>query len=287
MIFDIGPRIVHKIITLREPGINQTLDSTRKKIIKEYTTWKTSDTWKNATDAVDPIDFWSFHSLQGFFPTLSILVLELLKLNVANTNVERSFKTQGLILTPLRNRLHPDKMNQEMLIRFNDTESKRSENREARLKSAFSVSCEIIKIFGYSAEEEMDLITKLDEMEIVVSLKKASELNMYQSVPQEKTNKKTKIFAMIAKDPSILTKRKRTTHYYKETDDDTDSEDQDYMEETTKNTHIRKNSKSVSKPIPKTNSDNSDHEPSRGSFKPKVKASNEINKGCTTDQFHE
>lgn len=256
-----------KIVKLREPGNIQSLDLTRSKLLKEYTRWKTTDSWKNATPASDPFDFWSFHALHDKFPTLSLLALELLKLNVANTNVERSFKTQGLILTPLRNRLHPIKMNQEMLIRFNDTESKRSENRDLRLKSAFSISCDHIKKFGYSAEEEMDLITKLDEMEIVVNLKKANELNLYQQPPLENACKKTKIFAMIAKDPGIMTKRKRNTNYYNGTDDDTDSDDQNFIG---KEKIIKNESKNVSKPIPKTNSVKSGQKSSLGSYTPKI-----------------
>lgn len=234
-LYEIGPKLVHRILLRRDDitTIGDSFETTKKKIFLEYVSWITATNWKGYSNDNDPILFWQAHAVGPYFPTLSILVLELLLLNVANTNVERSFKTQGLILTPLRNRLQKKKFNQELKIRTLSGQKYRSDHRDNRLKKIWTTTEEIIKAYGYEVSVEAAIIEKIDQQAIVVSLAKASRFNRYsETVPSQidiekrKKGKKTKIFAMLAKDPSILEKRVISKKkYLPESGDDTDFHD--------------------------------------------------------------
>ena len=114
-----------------------TLSFIRSTLQKEYllfsdkSTW--IETWKGKSH--DPLVFWD--EQKTLFPYLSLLSINLLKIEVTNANVERSMKSLGSIVNPKINQLSLLKVNEVILIKFNNKAAIKNQNRHFRLSNRF------------------------------------------------------------------------------------------------------------------------------------------------------
>jgi hypothetical protein len=135
----------------------------------------------------------------------------------------------------LRNRLGDLKVNDELLVRSNNTSTERSQVRKVRIMECFAASKEKIRQSGHASEDECSIIERIDASPTIKNFQNVQRKNYFDDNAQqsEQTSggtpggKKTKIFAMISRDPSIMGKRKRSSKKYQGDDDDDDDEEYD------------------------------------------------------------
>jgi len=230
MLWDLGPRVVHRIITLQasnSPGIVPILDIVREKIHAELSLFHDRSTWTSSWigKSHDPIEFWDHQ--KSTFPYLSCLALSMFKLEVTNANVERSMKTLGSIVTTKRNSLSIAKINEEMMIKYNLKKYEQNVKSFHRSKDFFcKFETNYKEVWKITKELEKNVIDMIDNFAIVPP-EVAQDQVTHQVV---KLSRKTKLFELIEKNPDYLPKKRSTRGTIRNYQVDEDDDDEDYEE---------------------------------------------------------
>ena len=199
--------------------------------------------WKGRSQ--DLIYFWQNHKL--VWPSLSLLVLNLFNISVTNSNVEKSIKCLGSIVTFKRPTLGLDKIKQEMTIKFNKNSHLKNSTQHTRMHTSFENFKKIYEKSLITTNEEMNIILKID------SMADPMKLQIVQVNPQVGQNiqdpevieinqntvriRKTKIFEIFENYPDYLpVKRCNRSNVplniidYEENEVSEDNNDDDYVE---------------------------------------------------------
>lgn len=117
----------------------------------------------DSTIGTCPFQFWNHWKIKKKFPLLSCLALKMFSLEVTNVTVERSMKTLGSIMTERRNRLGLNKVNEEMLIKFNQNTSKLNEEKVKRLENVYDEFKKKWKSYNINEQDEKTMINLIDK----------------------------------------------------------------------------------------------------------------------------
>jgi hypothetical protein len=171
VLWDLGPRLVHRINILRSsnsPSVVPTLEIIREKMHNELSMFMDRSTWASSWigRSHDPLEFWDHQ--KATFPYLSCLALSLLKMEVTNANVERSMKTLGAVVTPKRNNIGVTKVNEEMIIKYNLKKYERNVKSFERTKDYFCLfEIRYKDVWKCSKEDEKKVIDMIDNFKSI------------------------------------------------------------------------------------------------------------------------
>ena len=228
---DLGPRFVARLsdFTSRDsPGTPPSIKFVRESLGNEWKKYLDRSTWVgNYKGSYCPLKFWSSKVIRTIFPFLGLLALHLLQVEVTIASVERSMKALASIVTEKRNRLGLEKVNEEMLIKFNADSSIKNHNRLERLEKVYDGFCSAYEKMNIMINDEKEIIQKIDTlhdpMKIIALQQDTPSLS-----PETRTSRKTKVFEMIETNPDYLPKKRSTRQSMSSSivgDDDDDDDD--------------------------------------------------------------
>lgn len=136
-------------------------------------------------------------------------------------------KALASIVTEKRNRLGLEKVNEEMLIKFNADSSIKNHNRLERLEKVYDGFCSAYEKMNIMINDEKEIIQKIDTlhdpMKVIALQQDTPSLS-----PETRTSRKTKVFEMIETNPDYLPKKRSTRQSMSSSivgDDDDDDDD--------------------------------------------------------------
>jgi len=236
--YGLAPRILKKIMdteAMTSPVIVPPLDELSAELQLEAGLYNEPETWMQTIEGDSslgkcPLQFWRNGKIQKKFPLLNILALKILTLEVTNVTVERSMKTLGSIMTEKRNRLGLSKVNEEMLIKFNQNTSKLNELKVKRMEKVYSEFRTKWNSYNITEHDEKHIINLVDSYDDPMKYQLSTKTDS-QKVETTRTSRKTKEFQLIESNPDYLPKKRSSRNIGTSQIDVSDEENDDSYKE--------------------------------------------------------